>query len=183
VGSEISSGAAKERHHGRGFAWFALLLVLFYNGGRRVLHARAVASLASRMYDGAVPLRTAAMPDVVNPLKWRGIVETPGAFVIQEVNLATDPGNGRGTIFHKPEAEPAMDVARRTEAFQGFLRFAQYPLWRVTPYAGMEDGKLVEVFDMRFGTPLAPGFVARAVVDSRMRVVESSFQFGAVRPR
>ena len=34
VGSEISSGSAKERHHGRGFAWFALLLVLFYDGGR-----------------------------------------------------------------------------------------------------------------------------------------------------
>jgi hypothetical protein len=36
---------------------------------------------------------------------------------------------------------------------------------------------------LRFGTPLAPGFMARAVLDGRMQVVESSFQFGAVRPR
>jgi hypothetical protein len=41
----------------------------------------------------------------------------------------------------------------------------------------------VEVFDMRFGTPLAPGFSSRAVVDSRLQVVESSFGFGAARPR
>ena len=47
----------------------------------------------------------------------------------------------------------------------------------------MEDGRLVEVFDLRFGTPVAPGFVARAVLDSRLRVVESSFHFGAARPR
>lgn len=183
VGSEISSGAARERHHGRGFAWFALLVVLLYDCGRGVLHARAVASLEARMYDGTVPLRVAAMPDALNPLKWRGIVETPGAYVIQDLNLARDTGSAHGTVFHKPDPEPAIDVARRTAAFQEFLRFSQYPLWRVTPYAAVENGKLVEVFDLRFGTPLAPGFLARAVLDSRMQVVESSFEFGAVRPR
>jgi hypothetical protein len=56
-------------------------------------------------------------------------------------------------------------------------------LWRVTPYPEIENGRLVEVFDLRFGTPLAPGFVARAVVDARMQVTESSFSFGAARPR
>ncbi len=183
VGSEIGSSTARERHHGRGFAWFALLAVLLYDGARGVLHARAVASLGSRMYDGAVPERVAAMPDPVNPLKWRGIVETPGSYVIQDVNLAMDAGSGRGAVFHKPDLEPAMDAARLSAAFQGFLRFSQYPLWRVTPYPGLENGKLVEAFDLRFGTPLAPGFVARAVVDSRMRVVESSFQFGVARPK
>jgi inner membrane protein len=183
VGSEISSGSAKERHHGRGFASFALLVVLLYDCGRGVLHARAVASLAARMYDGSVPLRAAAMPDAVNPFKWRGIVETPGSYVIQDLNMVVDPGSAHGTVFHKPDPEPAIDVARRTAKFQEFLRFSQYPLWRVTPYPAVENGKLVEVFDLRFGTPLAPGFVARAVLDSRVQVVESSFQFGAARPR
>ena len=182
VGSEISSGSAKQLHHGRGFAWFALLVVLLYDCGRGVLHARAVGSLAARMYDGAVPLRVAAMPDAVNPFKWRGIVETPGAYVIQDVNMAA-AGSPHGTVFHKPEPDPAMDAARGSAALQGFLRFSQYPLWRVTPYPALEGGNLVEVFDLRFGTPLAPGFVARAVLDSRLQVVESSFQFGGVRPR
>lgn len=183
VGSEISSGSAKERYHGRGFAWFALLLVLLYDCGRTVLHARAAAWLEARMYDGTVPLRVAAVPDAVNPLKWRGIVETPGSYVIQDLNMAMDPGSARGAFFHKPDSEPAIDAARRTATFQEFLRFSQYPLWRVTPYPAVENGKLVEAFDLRFGTPLAPGFVARAVLDWRMQVVESSFQFGAVRPR
>ena len=183
VGSEISSGSAKERYHGRGFAWFALLVVLLYDCGRGVLHARAVASLEARMYDGTIPLRVAAVPDPLNPLKWRGIVETPGSYVIQDLNLAMDPGSARGTILHKPDPEPAIDAARRSATFQEFLRFSQYPLWRVTPDAAVENGKLVEVFDLRFGTPLAPGFMARAVLDGRMQVVESSFQFGAVRPR
>ncbi len=183
VGSEIGSNSPKEQHHGRGFAWFALLAVLLYDCGRGVLHARAVASLETRMYDGIVPLRVAAMPDAINALKWRGIVETPGSYVIQDVNLAGDPGSARGAIFHKPDPDPAIEAARRTATFQAFLRFSQYPLWRVTPYDAVEDGKLVEVLDLRFGTPLAPGFVARAVLDSRLRVVSSSFQFGAVRPR
>jgi inner membrane protein len=183
VGSEISSGSAKERYHGRGFAWFALLVVLLYDCGRGVLHARAVASLEARMYDGAIPLRVAAVPGMVNPLKWRGIVETPGSYVIQDLNLAMDQGSARGAVFHKPDPEPAIDAARRTATFQEFLDFSQYPLWRVTPYPAVENGKLVEVFDLRFGTPLAPGFMARAVLDWRMQVVESSFQFGAVRPR
>jgi hypothetical protein len=123
------------------------------------------------------------MPDPVNPLKWRGIVETPGAYEIQDFNTAIDPLSARGAIFHKPDPEPAIAAARRSAAFQGFLRFSQYPLWRVTPYPALENGKLVEAFDLRFGTPLAPRFVARAVLDSRMQVVESSFQFGAIRPK
>jgi inner membrane protein len=182
VGSEISSGAAKDRHHGRGFAWFALLAVLAYDTGRGVLHARVVAGLESHMVEGAVPLRVAAMPDPVNPFNWRGIVETSGAYVIQDVHLVRDPGE-RGTVFHKPEADPAMDIARRSPIFQDFLRFAQYPLWRVTPYPAVENAKLVEVFDMRFGTPLSPGFMARAVVDGRGQVSEPAFQFGSPRPR
>ena len=183
VGSEISSGVARERHHGRGFAWFALLVVLVYECGRGALHARAVASLESRMYDDALPVRVAATPDPVNPLKWRGIVETTAAYVIQDLDLATDPAGAHGIFFHKPDPEPAIDAARRTAAFRGFLPFAQYPLWRVTPYPAVENGKLVEVFDLRFGTPLAPGFMARAVLGSSLQVIESSFQFGAVRPR
>jgi len=182
VGSEISSGAARNRHHGRGFAWFALLAVFVYDAGRGVLHARVIAGLESHMVEGVVPLRVAAMPDPVNPFKWRGLVETSGAYVVQDVNLARDLGE-RGTVFHKPDPDPAMEIARRTPQFQDFLRFAQYPLWRVTPYPAVESGKLVEVFDMRFGSPLAPGFMTRAVVDGRGQVTETNFQFGSVRPR
>ena len=182
VGSEISSGAVKHRHHGRGFAWFALLTVLIYDCSRGVLHARVVASLGSHMVEDAVPLRVAAMPDAVNPFKWRGIVETPGAYTVEDINLANDT-TSHPNIFFKPDADPAIEIARRTTVFHDFLRFSQYPLWRVTSYSSVENGKLVEVFDLRFGTPIAPGFMARAIVDGNGRVTEPSFQFGAFHPR
>jgi hypothetical protein len=66
---------------------------------------------------------------------------------------------------------------------QEFLQFAQFPLWRVTPADQPEDARLVEVFDLRFGTPQEPGFLASALVDSDLRVERTSFQFGKVRPR
>ena len=183
VGSEISSGTVRTRHHGRGWAWFALGFILLYNCARGVLHSRVVAGLESHLYQEATPVRALALPDAVNPLRWRGLVETSDSWVVQDVNLATDPGTSRAVYFHKPDPDPALDAARQSAVFQQFLRFSQVPLWRDSPYAGRENSRLVEVFDLRFGTPLAPGFMVRAVVDSRMQVVESRFQFGAIRPR
>src|SRR5436190_2135986 len=40
VGSEIASGAHRPTHYGRGAAWFSLLCLLAYDGGRAVLHQR-----------------------------------------------------------------------------------------------------------------------------------------------
>jgi inner membrane protein len=178
VGSEIASGAARVRHYGRGWAWFTLVFLCFYTAGRLVLHERAVTALSSRLYQEAVPVRAIAVPDAVNPLRWRGLVETTDAWAVQDLNLAGDPSAARATIYHKPEAEPAIDAARQTAVFQDFLRFSRCPLWRVSADPEHENNRLVEVFDLRFGTPSSPGFMVRALVDSRMRVVESSLHFG-----
>jgi len=183
VGSEVSSGTVREKHHGRGFAIFALAFLLFYNCGRGVLHARAVAELESRLYGESIPLRFAALPDAANPLHWRGIVETSDFYEVEDVNLAGEFDPTRGMIFHKPEPSAALEAARHTAAIQEFLRFARFPLWRIMPVSEPENGQRVEVLDMRFGTPLAPGFLASAVLDSRLRVIETSFTFGAARPR
>jgi len=183
VGSEITSGALRTPHHGRGFAIFGLLFLLLYNCGRNVLHTRALASLDSRIYQGAAPLRVAALPDEFNPLKWEGLVETGDFYAVDQVNLAADFDPMRAAIFHKPERDPALDAAARTETFREFLRFSQFPFWRVSPVAEPENGKLVEVLDMRFGTPLAPGFMASALLSGKLEVIETHFQFGVARPR
>jgi len=184
VGSEIASGGSRARHHGRGAAWIVLLTVLLYYFGRGVIHARAVTSLTSRLYEDAIPVRAIATPDPVNPMRWRGVVETDGAYVVQELNLALpDPAAARPEVFHKPDPDPAIDAARRTFTIQEFLRFSQFPLWRVSPWPAMENARLVEIFDMRFGTPVAPGFMAKAIVDGRGAVVETEFHFGSPRPR
>jgi len=183
VGSEISSGTVQSPHHGRGFAWFALLFVLFYDCGRGVLHARAVATLGSRLYQDSPPVRVAAMPDGANPWRWRGLVETSGADTVQEIDLLGAQPPSRDLVFQKPDPGPAIEAAAHTATFAEFLRFSQFPLWRVSPVPSPEDGKLVEIFDLRFGSPMAPGFTVSAVLDSRFRVVQSAFQFGRFRPR
>jgi inner membrane protein len=184
VGAEVSSGTVREKNHGRGFAIFALAFLLLYNCGRGVLHARAVAALDSRLYGGSsIPLRVAALPHPANPWRWRGLVETSDFYDVEDVDLAGEFDPTRGMIFHKPEPNAALEAARQSVAIQEFLRFARFPLWRIIPVSQPEDGQRVEVLDMRFGTPLAPGFLASAVLDSKLHVVETSFTFGAARPR
>jgi len=183
VGSEIASGTARDRHYGRGSAWLALCFLLCYNGGRAVLHARAVAMLDSRIYQDAEPLRVAALPHPVNPLRWRGLVETNNFYAVVELNLAADFDPTHAVIFHKPDPDPALDAARRTTTFQEFLRFAQFPLWRVEPAQEPENSKLVEALDMRFGTPLQPGFMATALLNANLRVIQTQFQFRGGRSR
>ncbi len=183
VGSEITSGSVKAKHHGRGFAIFALIFVLLYNCGRAVLHERALATIESRVYQGESPGRVAAMPDAFSPWRWRGIVETADFFAAQDVDLHEEFDPTRAAIFHKPEADPAIDAARREPAFARFLEFSQMPLWRVSPAPQPENAKTVEVIDMRFGTPLAPGFMAGAVVTNRLQVLDPYFRFGRIRPR
>lgn len=168
VGSEIASGSRKALYPGRGWPIFALLFILLYEGARGALHARALGTLESRLYENAEPLRVAAVPDPVSPLRWRGVVETAGAFVLPEVNITRDFDPGRARILHKPDVDPAMEAARRTEAFRVFLDFAEFPLWSLAPDESFENGKRVSASDMRFW-----GWSADAIENSSLRVVRT----------
>ncbi len=183
VGSEIASSGSRPPAYGRGWAWFGLAFLLFYNGARGVLHARASAGLNARIYQGADPLRVLAGPSAVSPWRWRGVVETRDFYAVEDFSLAADFDPTRAEIFQKPDPSPAIDAARRTTVFQEFLDFAQFPLWRVLPVPDREDAQEVEVVDLRFGSPQAPAFVATAVVDGRGRVLEADFSYGRLRPR
>jgi inner membrane protein len=181
VGSEI--GARPSGAHGRGFAVAALLFLVLYNGGRALIHARALGVLESRMYEGSAPLRVAAFPSAANPWRFRGLVETREFYAIHDLNLLGDFDPAAGRILYKPEPNPALDVAARTPVFREFLSFSQYPFWRVLPAGGAENASTVEAMDLRFGTPASPAFVATAIIDSRLQVVRAWFTFGLARPR
>jgi len=183
VGSEISSGSLRVRSYGRGWAWFALVFLLLYNYGRSVTHARAVAVLESRQYQSAVPVAAVAMPDAVNPLHWRGVVETGDFFAIEDVDLGGEFDPTRASIFHKPDPDPVLDAVRAMPVIQEFLRFSQLPFWRISPVSEPEGARRVEVLDLRFGSPVSPGFQAGALVSSRGQVLGTDFQFGRLRPR
>jgi inner membrane protein len=181
VGSEITSNSLRPKYHGRTAAIFALVFVLLYDCGRAVLHARAVATLDSRLYGDARPGRVAAVPGFANPLRWRGLVETPDFYAVADVDLVREFDPSRAAIYQKPEPGPAIEAARRTYAFQEFQRFSQFPLWRVLPVPEPEGGTEVDIIDLRFGTPVAPGFMVSAVLDSQFRPVRTWVQFGGVR--
>jgi inner membrane protein len=180
VTTEIRSGKDKDGTHGRGFAWAALLFLLAYNGGRSVLHARAVDILDARVYGGAEPLLVAALPSQ-NPLVWRGLAETDEFYAVEELNLAGQFNPNTGRVFYKPEANPALDAARATNTFRVFLGFCQLPLWRVTAVSDPPNGKQVDVFDLRFGNPNQPAVRAGALINSGGQVVGTDLQFGPQR--
>ena len=180
VNAEIG---ARSKSAGRGFAIFALLFLTFYNAGRGVLHARAVATLDSRIYAGAAPLRVAALPTLINPLAWRGLVETRESYAVVDFSLLEEFDPARGTIFYKAEPAAAIQSANDSQVFRDFFAFAQFPLERTLPLGDPEGATRVEALDMRFGTPAQPGFVALADVNNRLQVVRSWFTFGAARPR
>jgi hypothetical protein len=125
----------------------------------------------------------AALAASPNPFDWRGVVETPESYVIQDVNLLGEFDPAAGHTFFKPDPAPALDAARRTRVFQEFLRFSQYPFWQLSPAEQADDGTRVEAMDLRFGDPQQPGFVATVILDARQQVIREWFQFGRPRPR
>lgn len=156
---------------GRGMAIAALALVALYDGGRGLLHSRAVQTLESRVYDGEAPVRAGAFPRAANPLLWDGAVETEQEVRRYRFSLAKNFDPYSGEVFHKPETAPAIDSARNTPMFRLFLGFSKYPLWRVIPAAQPENATEVQVIDMRFG------FSVTAIVDAANRVVSTRFRF------
>lgn len=171
IGSRTGNGAR------RGWAWFALVALAAYDGGRYAAHQRALAVMGTRLYEGAPARRITALPSRVNPLRWRGVVEGEGFVVFVPVDLSEefDPSSGR--IEYPAILGPEIDAARRTQAFEVFGRFSQLPFWKVSRFA---EGTQVELIDLRFGTPSHPGFEAVAMVDPGGVVRESQFTFGGL---
>ena len=167
---------AKSRGPKRGWAWFALIALSSYEGIRFATHQRALAEMNAHLFNNSVPQRVTALPAGAF-WRWRGVAEGPGWLDIVPIDLREpfDPDAGR--IDYGPEPSSAIDSARATPAFQGFAKFDQLPFWKVTP--GVDD-TIVELIDLRFGTPQRPGFEARAVVDRDGRVTESVVRFGSV---
>jgi len=173
VSSEIGAKAGAGPR--RGWAWFALIAILGYEGARYAAHSRALAVMGAHIYNGTIAKRLTAVPDRMSPWRWRGIAEGEGFIDIVPVNLGAefDPSDGR--IDYEAEPNPVVDIARKTPAFEGFAQFCRLPFWKVTP---LVDGTRVEMIDLRFGSPENPGFEASAVVDASGQAHDAKFTFG-----
>lgn len=174
VSSEIASKTTSSPK--RGWAWFALIVLLGYEAGRYIAHERALAVMGAHLYNGSVARRLTAVPNRFNPFQWRGIVEGDGFVTVVPVDLTSDFDPRAGRTEYPAPPSSAIDAARRTLAFQVFVRFNQLPFWKITPFA---DGSLVQLIDLRFGTPESPGFQASAEVNAAGEVVRATFSFGA----
>lgn len=179
VGSEIGE---KKRGPGPGWAIAALVLCTAWDYGRSVLHGRATAAMGSRSYRGQQPLRAGAFPGE-NPLVWGGIAELGDAYVWAPVDLRTRFRAEGLATYYKAERTAAIDAAMTALPFQRFLEFVQYPIWVTDPAQDYEHATRVQLIDMRFGTPSAPGFEAIATVNDRNQVVDSVLTFGQPRAR
>jgi inner membrane protein len=189
VSSEIASHSIKSGPK-FGWAWFALLALIAYDGGRYVAHARALGVMGARLYYGTIPRRISAMPGPnFNPLRWKGIVEgdtfassdSPSQrfVIILPVSLTDtfDPEAGRTDYdaIADTASAPAIAAARATPAFETFASFDQLPFWKTTL---LDEGTRVELIDLRFGTPQHPGFEASAKVDASGSVHDGRVSMG-----
>jgi inner membrane protein len=171
VGGEIGA-AARSRYPSRFFPCLALILLVFYDGGRFVLHQRALAIVDARQYDGANALRVAAFPNPSNPARWQALAETASSYRVYDLNLFGplggffDPGQGQ-TLF-KSERTPYIDAANQAEPFRVLRDFARFPLWHAIQ---TDHGTKVTLFDVRFP------FLAEAELDRAGKIETSAFLF------
>ncbi len=175
VGSEI--GERRKIGTGQGFAVAALLFVISYNGGRALLHNRVLVALNSRNYEGSAPIRVAAFPFPINPLRWRAVAETESAYRLFDFQLPLGFDPSVAETVQKIAPSPALEAASRTGPFRVMADFAQYPVYRVTPLAQPDGGFLIELSDLRFN------FSSTALLNNRNQVEKSTFSFDGGPPR
>ena len=171
VAGEIGAKAST----GKGWAIFALLFTLIWIGGRGVVRGRAEQMLSSRVQRGATPRRVMALPTTFSPFKWRGLVETDGFFSVHEMNVLFDFDPEPGLLLSKPQQRETVEAAKRSPLLQRFLKFAQWPVWRIVPMDEPPGAQRVQVFDLRFSDE-GSMFRAMVEVDASGRILSEKFQ-------
>jgi hypothetical protein len=143
------------------WAAIALSALITYEGARFALHAKAIQMLESQTYSWGThkdqpPRQSIAVPaDFIHPARWKGIVRGDGFVTIVPLDVQEGFDSSDERTFDDPPPGLAVEAARRLPEFQTMIRFSQAPYWKATPVAG---GTLVELIDLRFGTPDNPGF-------------------------
>jgi inner membrane protein len=161
ISSEV--GARKSVFRGRGWAIFALFMMVVLWGWREIEHDAAVQLASTAAYGpnatGAEVLRVTASPYPVNPYRWHTVAETPNFYQIAAVDtlrstIATDPEHD---LFYKPAETAATQAAKQSRLGQVYLDWSSWPLVTdigpVTPLgekAGTADWTAVRFSDMRF---------------------------------
>jgi len=122
-------GERKDPRPPRGWPVAALALLVFWIGGRAILHARAEDLLGAAEYNGSAPRHWAAFPEGILPFTWRGVVETDSFLAEVEVPVAAGGpfAPEKAELRYKPEASPALTLAAATPLAQAYTALARFP--------------------------------------------------------
>ncbi len=149
-------GARQRGPRGRIAAALALVAVVSLWTVRDYEHRRAVNALEARTYQGAEPLNASAYPDLANPFRWYGVVETSNFFVLAPVDsLGPEVNPGAAAedelhIYYKPEETPVTLAAKRSYLGRIYLDWARYPLTETEMVDAPMPGYIVSFQDLRF---------------------------------
>jgi len=167
---------ARRGARGRSAAIFALVFLLGWFAFRGVMHARAVAVLDARVYNGLVSERIGAFATVGNPFRWHGVVQTSEGWKVVEVNVREEFDPDLARTYYWPEPSPALESARAARAARVFLDFARFPYSYAEPTG---DGYRVVFRDLRFHSAGSRGksFVAEILENAQFQVTAQSFSF------
>ncbi len=184
--SEI--GARGPRFRGRGWAIFALLVMVGLWGWRGVEQHMAKQLLLNdeAAQDGgpAQVMRVALSPYPVNPFRWQAVVETPLSFRVATIDTRTGAveSDAQTDIFHKPAETPATLAAKGSRLGRVYLDWSQFPLVQEAGSGVTENGEsatVVSFRDLRFdyGSAFLNGHMqnalaASAYVNSANQVVQ-----------
>ena len=162
-------------------AVFCLGAMVALWGIRDFAHRRALNILDSRTYSGEIPQRFSALPVMVNPFTWMGVIETETSFHV--VNVDTLNANSIpeevGT-FEKPQPSPALAAAMKTRGGKVLLDFARFPWAQVEDD---EEGYRVSLCDLRFYNESAHsrGFILEVDLDKNLQLRSENFYFAPPR--
>ncbi len=184
VGGEV--GARRETFRGRGWAIFALTVMVGLWGWRVVEHNAAVQLASTASYGPALTagalagsdsvehvlpaqiLRVTASPYPGNPYHWHTVVETPEFYQMATVDtlrsiVSTD---AEQDLYYKPPNTQATLAAKQSWLGQVYLDWSSWPvvteMGPIAPIdapAGTPDWTAVRFIDLRFlyDTPLLQG--------------------------
>jgi inner membrane protein len=159
----------------RGAAWVSLVLAGLYIGARVELHAMALSKLNNQASQISGVQTSAALPRMLNPELWNGIIETNRTITqlpIYALREQFPPGDRAIRLNRGPSGDVVAHAANAPSA-AALLRFARFPITRVEQ---LSSEYRVTFFDFRFyrqGTALA----SEVTLDQSMHVVKDDLSF------
>lgn len=121
-------GDRRKRFRGRGWAWAALIFIVLYWSLRNAEHLHAEALLNSGNDTAANIQRVAVEPSMADPFHWTGLIETPNAYRIAQVDTLSNDITLSPAILYKPTVTPAVAAAKKSYLGRVYLDWSKWPI-------------------------------------------------------